>query len=255
MGILAKIRRMYFREKVPLREIARRTGLSRNTVRTWLRQTEETEPKYPKRTSPSAIDDWADELSGWLKADSHRPKRERRAARFMFEAIRAQGYTGSYGRVSAFVRRWHEQQAEALRRKAYVPLAFEPSEAFQFDWSCECAVIGGLRRRLEVAHVKLNASRAFWLIAYPAQSHEVLFDAHARAFAAFGGVPRRGMYDFVAGNKIWHTQARHARQEGVTAFLLLDVRREFLHPLRVRAVTAEVARLGIPSRHKQLCCA
>ncbi|WP_425129978.1 helix-turn-helix domain-containing protein, partial [Burkholderia vietnamiensis] len=30
---------MYFREKVPLREIARRTGLSRNTVRSWLRQT------------------------------------------------------------------------------------------------------------------------------------------------------------------------------------------------------------------------
>ncbi|WP_249175934.1 helix-turn-helix domain-containing protein, partial [Burkholderia vietnamiensis] len=29
---------MYFREKVPLREIARRTGLSRNTVRSWLRQ-------------------------------------------------------------------------------------------------------------------------------------------------------------------------------------------------------------------------
>lgn len=40
VGILAKIRRMYFREKVPLREIARRTGLSRNTVRRWLRQTD-----------------------------------------------------------------------------------------------------------------------------------------------------------------------------------------------------------------------
>ncbi|MCA8052080.1 helix-turn-helix domain-containing protein, partial [Burkholderia arboris] len=49
MGILAKIRRMYFREKVPLREIARRTGLSRNTVRRWLRQTDAVEPKYPKR--------------------------------------------------------------------------------------------------------------------------------------------------------------------------------------------------------------
>ncbi|WP_243860311.1 MULTISPECIES: helix-turn-helix domain-containing protein, partial [Burkholderia] len=42
----------YFREKVPLREIARRTGLSRNTVRSWLRQTDAVEPKYPKRVSP-----------------------------------------------------------------------------------------------------------------------------------------------------------------------------------------------------------
>ena len=56
-------------------------------------------------------------------------------------------------------------------------------------------MIGGLRCRLEVAHVKLAASRVFWLVAYPAQSHEMLFDAHTRAFAAFGGVPRRGLYD------------------------------------------------------------
>ncbi|PAJ92247.1 helix-turn-helix domain-containing protein, partial [Burkholderia ubonensis] len=144
MGILAKIRRMYFREKVPLREIARRTGLSRNTVRRWLRQTDAVEPKYPKRVSPSVIDDWAAQLTGWLRADSHRPKRDRRTARFMFEAIRAEGYAGSYGRVSAFVRRWHEEQAEAPRKKAFVPLAFEPGEAFQFDWSCEYAFVGGL---------------------------------------------------------------------------------------------------------------
>nr|WP_306819506.1 helix-turn-helix domain-containing protein [Burkholderia glumae] len=58
-----------------MREIARRTGLSRNTVRRWLRQTDAVEPKYPKRVSPSVIDDWAAQLTGWLRADSHRPVR------------------------------------------------------------------------------------------------------------------------------------------------------------------------------------
>ncbi|CAL8481230.1 protein of unknown function (plasmid) [Caballeronia sp. S22] len=128
MGMLAKIRRMYFRENVPLREIARRTGLSRNTIRTWLRQPEAAEPKYPKRVSPSVVDAWAGQLEEWLKADSHRPRRERRTGRFMFEAIRAQGYGGSYTRVSIFVRRWRERQAQAPRRQAYVPLAFELAE-------------------------------------------------------------------------------------------------------------------------------
>jgi transposase len=75
------------------------------------------------------------------------------------------------------------------------PLVFELGEAFQFDWSCEYAFVGGLRRRLELAHVKLAASRAFWLVAYPSQGHEMLFDAHAAAFSAFGGIPRRGIYD------------------------------------------------------------
>lgn len=40
-----------------------------------------------------------------------------------------------------------------------------------------------------MAQVKLAASRAFWLVATPA-----LFDAHARAFAAFDGMPQRRIY-------------------------------------------------------------
>ena len=65
-------------------------------------------------------------------------------------------------------------------------------EAFQFDWSEESLVIDDLCRRLQVAHIKLCASRAFLLVAYPSQSHEMLFDAHSRAFQAFGGVHYAG---------------------------------------------------------------
>ena len=46
VGILAKIRRMHIRDKLSIREIARRTNLSRNTVRQWLREPAMTEPKY-----------------------------------------------------------------------------------------------------------------------------------------------------------------------------------------------------------------
>jgi len=47
--MLAKIRRMHFRDKVFLREIARQTGLSRNTIRCWLRRPAITESVYPDR--------------------------------------------------------------------------------------------------------------------------------------------------------------------------------------------------------------
>lgn len=109
--------------------------------------------------------------------------------RFLFNLLQAQGYPGGYGRVAEFARRWREEELAAPKRKAFVPLQFALGEAFQFDWSCECAVIGGLRKRLEVAHIKLVVSRAFWPVAYPTQSHEMLFDAHAQGFAAFGGIP------------------------------------------------------------------
>ena len=78
---------------------------------------------------------------------------------------------------------------------AFVPLRFELGEAFQFDWSEEGLVVGGIYYRMQVSHMKLCASRAFWLVAYPSQGHEMLFDAHTRSFAALGGVPHRGIYD------------------------------------------------------------
>jgi hypothetical protein len=56
-------------------------------------------------------------------------------------------------------------------------------------------VVGGIYHRMQVSHMKLCASRAFWLVAYPSQGHEMLFDAHTRSFAALGGVARRGIYD------------------------------------------------------------
>jgi transposase len=193
--MLAKIRRMHLRDGLSIREVSRRTGLSRNTVRQWLRQDGVTQPKYPKREASSMVDAWEDHLSSALKADAHRPVRERRTAKMLYEQIRSLGYGGSYARLTTWLRRWRAEQEGAPRRAAFVPMSFELGDAFQFDWSCEYVFVGGLRRRLEVAHTKLASSRAFWLTAYPGQSHEMLFDAHARAFQALGGIPRRGLYD------------------------------------------------------------
>ncbi len=75
-------------------------------------------------------------------------------------------------------------------------------ETFQFDWSEEGLVVGGIYYRAQVSHMKLCSSRAFWLVAYPSQGYEMLFDAHTRSFAALGGVARRGIYDLVPGNRI-----------------------------------------------------
>ncbi len=42
--------------------------------------------------------------------------------------------------------------------------------------------MGGVLYNVGVAHLKLCASRAFWLVAYPIQGQKKLFDAHARSF-------------------------------------------------------------------------
>ena len=194
MEKLGRLRRLYYRDGLSLSQIARKTGFARNTVKTWLKAAEGVEPKYRRRIGRTKISPFTELLTKALEMDARRPKRDRRSALKLYAELKAAGFPGDYSRVTEFVRHWRENGGEALV-KAFVPLKFELGEAFQFDWSEEHLVIGGVWRKVMAAHLKLCASRAFVLQAYPTQSHEMLFDAHTRAFTALGGIPRRGIYD------------------------------------------------------------
>ena len=195
MDMIGKIRRLSRRGKKSEREISRMTGLSRNTIAKWLQGEVDVEPKYRRGLQPNKLTVFHDAIIQALKADARRAKRERRTAKALFLQIQATGYDGGYTRVTDFVRAWRESEGQAALVNAFVPLSFELGEAFQFDWSEEGLVVGGIYYRLQVSHMKLCASRAFWLVAYPSQGHEMLFDAHTRSFTALGGIPRRGIYD------------------------------------------------------------
>ena len=197
MGLLNVIRRMALREKLPIREIARRTGLSRNTIKKYLRAGT-IEPKFNVPARSSKLDPYAEKLAAWLKTEAAKSRKQRRTLKKLHGDLVALGYTGSYNRVAAFARKWRvERQREqhTTGRGIFVPLSFRPGEAFQFDWSEDYAVLGGERTKLQVAHIKLSHSRAFLVRAYLLQTHEMLFDAHWHGFRVFEGVPGRGIYD------------------------------------------------------------
>lgn len=195
MAMYAKVRRLRFRDGLSISEIARRTSLSRNTIKGWLRESGRSEMAYRRPAGPKKLDVHEAWLRQAVEADAHRPRKERRTALRLFAQLQQQGFSGSYSRVTEFVRRWRSDQGAVTARSAYVPLRFEWGEAFQFDWSEEHLSIGGIWRKIQLAHMKLCASRAFWLVAYPSQSHEMLFDAHTRCLTGLGGVARRGIYD------------------------------------------------------------
>jgi transposase len=194
MEMYGKLRRMYLRDKLSLHEIARRTGLSRNTVKKWIKKEDVKPPKYRRLVEAHKLTPFHKRLEQALQTDAHRPKRDRRTGRMLYEEVKASGYEGGYSRVTDFIRAWRRCHGKGVV-KAFVPLQFALGEAFQFDWSEEGVVIGGIYHRLQVAHMKLCASRAFFLVAYFSQGHEMLFDAHTRSFTVLGGIPRRGIYD------------------------------------------------------------
>ena len=195
MDMIGKIRRLHSRGKKSEREIARITGLSRNTVSKWLEGSVAAAPRYQRGPVATKLAPYHETVKMALKADARRPKQARRTAKALFAQLRTSGYEGGYSRLADFIREWRAGEGQGAAISAFVPLMFELGEAFQFDWSEEGLVVGGIYYRMQVSHMKLCASRAFWLVAYPSQGHEMLFDAHTRSFAALGGVPRRGIYD------------------------------------------------------------
>ncbi len=49
MSMFAKVRRLFHRDKLSISEIQRRTSLSRNTIKAWLKETRPDNYTYPKR--------------------------------------------------------------------------------------------------------------------------------------------------------------------------------------------------------------
>ena len=226
MALMSKIRSMHFRQGKTISEIARLTSLSRNTIKKWLKAPQGASPKYRRAQTPTKLTPFVEVLQQALKADAHRPRHERRTARALHVELQAQGYSGGYTRLTDYIRAWRQDQGKVSATSAFVPLNFELGDAFQFDWSEEGLVVGGIYRRLQVAHLKLCASRAFWLVAYPTQGHEMLFDAHTRSFASLGGIPRRGIYDNMktAVDKVKKGKGRvvNARFAAMSAHYLFD---------------------------------
>jgi transposase len=68
---------MALREKLPIREIARRTGLSRNTIKKYL-NAGTIEPRFATPERPSKLDPFAKRLAAWLKTQAGKSRKQRR---------------------------------------------------------------------------------------------------------------------------------------------------------------------------------
>ncbi len=191
---IAKVRRGYFVQKKSIKAICREFRLSRKVVRKVIRS-EATEFRYERGRQPlPRIGPWRDQLDGLLLANEQKPARARLTLIRVFEELRGLGYEGGYDAVRRYARVWRRARGSATA-PAYVPLSFAPGEAYQFDWSHEIVLINRMPVTVKVAHVRLCHSRMPFVRAYPRESQEMVFDAHARAFDFFRGACTRGIYD------------------------------------------------------------
>jgi transposase len=191
---IAKIRRAFFKQGRPIKAICRDLGVSRKVVRKVIRSGA-TEFRYQRADQPlPKIGRWRDTLDQLLSENEAKPSRERLTLIRVFEDLSGRGYEGGYDAVRRYARRWAKERGQSTAA-AFVPLSFAPGEAYQFDWSHEIVLLGGVTVTVKVAHVRLCHSRMLFARTYPRETQEMVFDAHDRAFALFKGACGRGIYD------------------------------------------------------------
>lgn len=194
MDIIYEIRRRHSAQKQTVTAIARDMGLSRPTVHKYLHTVEETQYERVQPASPK-LGQFEEQLLTWLVEEAKLPRPRRRTAHRLFEGLQEIGYGGAYDSVQRFVKRWKSAHHGPKLTEAFVPLLFQPGDACQFDWSHEQVELGGVLQNIKVAHFRLAYSRQMFVAAYPREMQEMVLDAHNRAFAFFGGVPARLIYD------------------------------------------------------------
>ncbi|MCL6262709.1 DDE-type integrase/transposase/recombinase [Craterilacuibacter sp. RT1T] len=124
-----------------------------------------------------------------------RPRASQGAAPYRPPPVQTEGYRGAYDSIQRFTKTWKANRTTTTVTQAFVPLSFAPGEVGQFDWSYEHVVLGGVSQSIKLAHFRLACSRQMFAVAYPRETQEMVLDAHAQAFAFFGGVPQKMLYD------------------------------------------------------------
>jgi transposase len=190
VDLYRRVRIAVLRHGVSRREVARRFGIDRATVKKILAHSQppgyrrSSEPRRPKLDAHSGFIDQI------LRDDLHVPKKQRHTIQRIYDRLREErGFDGGYTTVRDYV---HPRRLSLL--EAFVPLAHPPGHA-QADFGEAWAVIGGLRRKVHFLVVSLPHSDTLFVKAYPAETAEAFCDGHVAAFAFIGGVPLSILYD------------------------------------------------------------
>ena len=190
MEIYGRVRRAVCVEGRSQRAVAREFGLSRDTVRKMLQYA--VPPGY-QRQQPiqrPKLGPWIGVIDAILNDDKQRPAKQRHTAKRIFERLREEhGFTGGYTIVKDYVR-----TATLRGQEMFVPLVHPAGEA-QADFGEALVVIAGVEQKAHYLAMDLPQSDDCFVVAFPAETTEAFLEGHVRAFAYFGGVPTRILYD------------------------------------------------------------
>jgi transposase len=191
MDVYKRIRTLYLRQNRSQREISRLLGVSRNTVRKYVKgEVIPPEEKNIERKSSlnQAVEPY---IMKCLEKNKKQPKKQRMNAKHIWDYLcKEKGFKIGKSTVRRYVR-----EIKAKHPEIFIPLSFEPGEAIQIDWGESPVYMRGKKRKVHYFCAVLPFSYGINVTVYPDSTMESFYMGHIKAFEFFKGVPLKCIYD------------------------------------------------------------
>lgn len=209
-----EILRKYIYDGESIRSISREMGMSRNTIRNYIREYESNkekvllnqkeeaknkliklmseEPKYDtsKRKKRVLTEEIKEKIQFFLERNEGRPRKQRMNSQDIYESLTSEGIKISYGTVNNEVKRQTKKSKEAFIKQIY-----KPGEVCEFDWGEVELTINEKTKKYKLAVFTSAINNYRFGYVYPKEATEFFLDAHVKFFEKVGGVYKTLVYD------------------------------------------------------------
>jgi transposase len=179
------------RDGLSIRQIARKLGHSRKTVRHALTHAEpHPEPLTRNRQAPK-LGPFQSVIDRILSDDETAPPKQRHTAAQVFRRLRDEhGYRGVYIQVQRYVRKHRP-----IHKETFIPLGHLPGQRLEADFGHIHVDFPDGRRLVPFLVSAWAYSNAPFVLALPFERTEAILEGMVRAFEFFGAVPREVWWD------------------------------------------------------------
>jgi len=181
--------------EVSVRELARRFGTHRRTVRDALVSAVPPERRPVVGRASPVLDEWKPLIDRWLADDRNAPPKQRHTARRVWRRLVTEhGATVGESTVRRYVAQ-AKRNRPAVLVKVMVPQSHVLGAEAEVDFGDLRFVLNGTIVKGHMFVMRLSASGKAFHYVYLNEAQQAFLDGHVRAFDYFGGVPGRVRYD------------------------------------------------------------